>query len=173
MYESNISQEKPIEVPSNLPENYYSKLPIRFGVIIGLIGSVVIMLSVAALSLGTGESVWLSARVIASTLLGESAASGVFPVILGTIMHLISGAVYGALFAFISPRMPRGFWIVAGLLFGIVVWLIALITLPLVINLIDTDSVAYFNVLLISHVIFGLNLGVAGSLHGYRQRQTT
>jgi len=155
-------------IPPRDPANYFSELSVRFGVFAGLIGSVVIIAIITGLTLGSGQDIWLSPRVIASVFLGEGAFTGILPIILGTIVHFISGAVYGAVFAYIVPRLPRGFWVVAGLLYGLIIWGIASIVLRPFIQPINISSIAYFTVLLFSHIVFGLILGTAGSLHGYR-----
>ena len=166
------TQELAVEtgVPSTVPENYYSQLPLPFGAIFGVVGSLLIMGIIGALSVASGEGLWLSPRIIASALLGDSAASGALPVILGTMIHLASGAMYGLLFARLMPRMPRPFWMVAGLVYGISIWLIAYIALPIVVEPIDIDDVTYFNVLLLSHLLYGFYLGVAGGLFGLMNR---
>jgi hypothetical protein len=166
---SNNSQDPTRDTRS--PKAYFSELPVRAGAFAGFMGSVAIMAIIGILAVATGQDVWLSPRVIASVLLREGAATGVFPILLGTIMHLSIGAVYGAIFARIMPRMPRAFWIVVGLLYGVVIWVIAVIVLPLVIGISDISSVAYFSALIISNVTFGIFLGSAATAYGYRQAQ--
>lgn len=153
---------------AQVPSNYFGYLPVRLGIVFGIFGAILIMALIAVLSLGSDEDIWQSPRMIASALLGENAAVGVFPILLGTVIHLLSGAAYGALFAAVMPRLPRPFWIVAGLLFGIAIWFLAVIGLPLVVEPVAMDEVTYFNILLITHLAFGLNLGAAGGLFGLK-----
>ncbi len=166
MQNSRTSTQQLPALPESVPTNYYSYLPVRVGIVFGLMGSLLIMALIALLTVSAGADIFLSSRVIASVLLGEGAVSGILPIILGTLIHLASGAVYGAIFAAVMPRMPRPFWIVAGLLFAVVIWVIAMIALPLIVQPIGISQVTYFNVLLISHLLFGLNLGAAGGLYG-------
>lgn len=154
---------------ANIPENYFSDLPVRFGAFAGVMGSVSIMAVIGLLALATGQSVWLAPRVIASTLMGAAAETGFFAVILGTVMHLVAGALYGALFAAIMPRMPRAFWAVAGMVFGVAIWGIAWIGLPYFIEPVGVSETTYFSALIISHVTYGVFLGIAGSMYGYKR----
>lgn len=124
-FESEDSSLQPAQVSSN----YFGYLSVRLGIVFGIIGALFIMALIAVLSLGSGEDIWQSPRMIASALLGENAAVGIFPIVLGTFIRLLSGAAYGALFAAMMPRLPSPFWIVAGLLFGVAIWFVAVIGL--------------------------------------------
>ena len=161
------AQDIPTRAPStNVPENYYSELPVRFGVLFGVLGSLLIMAFIAVLTTTVSADIWQSPRFIASVLMGSGAATGIFPIILGTVIHLASGAAYGAIFAWITPRMPRPFWIVTGLLYGLAIWVIAVLALPLLVEPVGISQTAYFNALIISHVVFGINLGLGGAAGG-------
>lgn len=169
----------PIGLPNSdiaanpVPQNYFSKLPLAFGAFAGLMGSFAIMAIVAIMALAAGTDIFLSPRIIASALLGSSAETGVFAVIVGTVIHLVSGTVYGAIFAAIVPSIPRGFYIVAGLVFGMAIWAIAAIGLPFFIadEIGGFTEVGYFSVLIISHAAYGIFLGTAGALYGYVGRK--
>lgn len=158
---------------NNVPKNYFSKLPLTYGAFAGLMGSFAIMAVVAVMALAAGTDIFLSPRIIASAVMGANAETGVLAIIVGTIIHLISGTVYGAIFAAIVPRIPRGFYFVAGILFGVAIWAIAAIGLPFFISdeIGGVSDVAYFNVLIIAHVSYGIFLGTAGALHGYIGRR--
>ncbi|MEL7433979.1 MAG: hypothetical protein AAFN11_08520, partial [Chloroflexota bacterium] len=76
------------------------------------------------------------------------------------------GSLYGVIFAFAMPRMPRAFWFVAGIIYGVGLWAIAAYTLP---ALAQTDMMSdqlYTNALVVSHIVFGITLGIAGSFFG-------
>lgn len=171
-YDESTSKPQVVVAPPRTPANYFSELPVRIGAFAGLMGSVTIIAILAGLTVSGGEDVWTAPRAIASAFLGEGAATGFFPVILGTIVHLISGTMYGALFAYVTPRMPRAFWVVTGMMFGVAIWVIALIGLPVFIEPVQISETTYFNVLLISHIVFGLVLGIAGALYGFREGNT-
>lgn len=164
---SDITSES---VSERIPKNYFSELPIPVGAFAGFMGSIAIMAVVGIVAIVTGTDVWLSPRYIGSALLGAAAWEGVAGIVVGTIIHLVSGVVYGAIFAFIMPKMPRAFWSVAGVLFGLAIWVIAAVGLPMFLNAEagGITSIQYFTGLIIAHVTYGLFLGVAGSLYGYR-----
>ena len=155
-------------LPSRLPDNYMSDFSAIPGAFAGFMGSVIIIAIIGALALATGQDIWLSPRLIASTLLGEGAATGAFPIILGTIMHLSIGVVYGAFFGLITPTMPRALWIVAGIIYGVAIWGIAAVLIPLL-SPFDTATTAYFSALIIANVIFGITLGIAATFYGFRK----
>jgi hypothetical protein len=144
------------------------KLPVHIGIVAGLFGSLAIIAIIAVLTRVANMDIWFSPRTIASVLFRESAAAGLAPIIVGTLIHFASGAAYGALFARLSPRLPAAFWIVAGLIFGVGIWVVAILALPLAIVPVGVDPREYFDVLLISHLLYGLVLGIAGTLYGLR-----
>jgi hypothetical protein len=123
---------------------------------------------IAILTITGSEDLGRSPRIIASVFLGENAATGLLPVILDTIIHLMSGAMYGAIFAVVMARLrvPRPLWILVGLLYGVVIWGIAAVGLPVLVQTIDINQTTYFSVLLLSHLLFGLTLGFAGAFYG-------
>ena len=143
-----------------------SKLSLRAGILAGLVGSVAVIIVVTAAVLTAGEDIWIAPRTIASVFFGDNAMTGFFPVIVGTIMHFVTGALEGAIFALILPRLPRAFWIVAGLIYGVAAWVVASFALLPEIAPIMTSIEGYGSVLLIGHVAFGLVLGLFGATYG-------
>jgi uncharacterized membrane protein YagU involved in acid resistance len=124
------------------------------------------MLVVLGILVFSQNDIFTAARMIATVVYGPEVETGVTPIIVGTLIHLLTGGIFGAVFAWIMPRLPRGIWVVAGLIYGEAVWLIStFILLPIVAPLITTAD-ANFNVLLIGHVIYGLVLGIAGGTYG-------
>jgi hypothetical protein len=152
-----------VEVP--LPANYESKLPVRVGLVAGIFGAVSIIAVVTFLLIVNGRDIWTAARLIATVVYGPDAAVGVAPIIVGTIIHLITGGVLGALFARLMPCMPRGIWMVAGLLYGLAAWLLSsFVVLPILAPpMIAAD--ANKNALLLAHVVYGFVLGIAGATY--------
>ena len=148
-----------------LPANYESKLPVRAGLLAGLAGALSIMVVVAAILVLSGQDIWTAARLIAVVVYGPDAAIGLAPIVVGTAIHLLMGSVLGTVFARVLPCMPRNIWVVAGLLYGIVAWLVStFLVLPIVAPpMIAAD--ANVNVLLLAHVVYGLVLGVAGATY--------
>lgn len=148
-----------------LPANYESKLPVHAGLLAGVVGALSIMLVVAALLVLSGRDIWTAARLIAVVVYGPDAAEGIAPIVVGTTIHILMGSVLGTIFASVLPCMPRSIWVVAGLMYGIIAWMVStFIVLPIVAPpMIAAD--ANFNVLLLAHVIYGLILGVAGATY--------
>jgi len=154
-----------------MPENYLSDLPIIVGMVAGVIGSFAIIAVITLLALAAGQDIFLSPRVIASVILGDSAFTGALPIVVGTVMHIGAGIFYGALFAFAMPKMPRAFWFVAGIIFSVVIWGIAAFLLPFLIPENQIAPNVYTNALIISHITYGITLGLAGSAYGINRRR--
>ncbi len=165
-----IMKEASAESGKQTPQNYFGTLSVSTGVIAGIIGAVGIIIVIGILALVTGRDPFLSPRFIASIVLRDAAwatgAGATLAIGLGTIMHLITGAIYGAIFALVMPKMPRGFWFVAGILFAVVLWVISAFGLPLITPENQIDSLVYTNAEIVSHLIFGITLGIAGSFFG-------
>jgi hypothetical protein len=154
-------------VSNDLPiANYQSELPVRAGLLAGVVGSLAIMVVVTALLIITGRDIWTAARLIATVVYGPEASEGFLPIVIGTIIHLVTGGVLGAIFGRIMPSMPRGFWLVPGLMYGVAAWILSsFVILPVVApSTIQAD--ANIEVLLLAHVVYGLTLGLAGASYG-------
>lgn len=130
--------EKAAHQPSEadmIPYNSMSGLSVKKGMVAGIIGAIGIIVGIMIMSLIAGYDIWLGPRFIASIVLRESAwfsgTMGTISIVVGTILHLIVGGIYGAIFAYLIPAMPRGFWIVAGIIFGVLTWGIAAVLLHL------------------------------------------
>ncbi len=147
------------------PENYEIILPVRVGFIIGVIGSLSIMVIVAGILVFGGEDIFAAARLIAAVVYGPDAVIGIVPIGIGTLVHLLTGGIFGAIFAYFMPAIPRGFLIVAGLVYAIMVWLVStFIILPVVSPpMIVTD--ANKSILLLAHVVYGLVFGVGSGTY--------
>ncbi|MEO1288705.1 MAG: DUF6789 family protein [Chloroflexota bacterium] len=165
-----MSQATTTSSSNMTPANYFSTMPVRTGIIAGIIGSVGIIFAITVLALATSLDPFLSPRFIASVILRDGAwatgAGGTLAIAVGTLMHLAAGAFYGAVFAFAMPKMPRGFWFVAGLIFGVVIWGIAAVALPILAPANEIQPIVYTNAQIISHLVFGITLGIAGSFFG-------
>lgn len=152
------------------PENYFGTLPLSTGIIAGIVGALGIIVVIGILALATGRDPFLSARFIASIILGESAwatdGGASLAIIVGTTLHIIVGAIYGAVFAIVMPKMPRGFWFVAGILYAVLLWGISAVVLPLITPENQIDALAYTNAAITSHLVYGIILGIAGSFFG-------
>ncbi len=146
--------------------NYESKLTVLAGITAGVFGSLSIMVVVAGILVLGGRDIFTAARLIATVVYGPDAAVGIAPIIVGTVIHLITGGGLGAIFAIVVPRLPRAFWMVAGLVYGLAAWLAStFIILPVIAPpMIAAD--ANINVLLFAHVVYGFVIGIAGTGYG-------
>lgn len=141
------------------------RLSRRDGAVAGLIGAVIMMAVIGGIVLATGYSLFTAPVAIASIVFGEG-ASGMFPIVVGTIIHLATGTALGYLFAALMPSIHRTMWLVAGLIYGILAWgFSTVVILPLLSqSAVPTDT---FGPLLIAHVLYGFTLGVAGNVYDW------
>ncbi|MFP4322826.1 MAG: DUF6789 family protein, partial [Anaerolineales bacterium] len=143
------------------------------GLVGGLAGAVAIMIVIAIIAPGTGFEVWTSPSVIASIILRDNAEADALSVILGTVMHLSLGAVFGVVFSWVAPRLTATYpyWIVLGLIYGVFIWLAAILVLPAIVDADDISTETYFTALLIANVLYGFVVGLVGLLFELRQDQ--
>jgi hypothetical protein len=137
------------------------------GALAGLGGGVAMAIVAALISASMGQDVWHESKRIAAIVYGEAAlaqpgfAAG--PVLVGTFLHLVVSALLGAAFGIITRRvlhLTSDFWtpVLAGLIYGMLVWLIAYfvvlpLTNPLLLEL-------YAPAFIIQHVVYGLVTGM-------------
>jgi hypothetical protein len=140
------------------------------GLLAGLGGGLTMTITAALLTRALDQDLWLQPKVIASLVLGSSATSQAgfvaAPVLLGLLLHLLAAALLGALFAIGMRRIARlpsdyGVPEVAGLVFGLLIWLAAyFVVLPL---FAPALLGIYAPALLIQHLMYG---AVTGLLYG-------
>jgi len=147
--------------------NYAEKIdfPVRAGAAAGFAGALAIMVVIGTMLILGGLDVFAAARLIASVLLGSAAETGLIPVILGTLIHLVTGTTLGVLFARVMPQMYRTAWAAVGLAYGFGTWVLtySLILAPLF-PLASTAESGY--ALLFAHAIYGVILGLAAAVYG-------
>jgi hypothetical protein len=147
-------------------ENYETKLPVVAGLIAGLAGSLAIMVVVTGILLVSGNDLGMAARLIASFVYGSDAGTGFAPIVVGTLLHVVTGTVFGAIFARIVPSLPRNVFIIAGLIYGILTWFVtSYAILPIAVPLMVASEVNV-GVLLIAHVVYGFTLGIVAATYG-------
>jgi|GEM_PF-2690278 len=144
-------------------ENYETKLPARAGFIAGVFGSLIIIIVVTGIVMLNGSDIWMAARLIATVVYGPDAMVGAAPIVIGTIIHLTTGGVLGLIFARIVPRLPRGFWMVVGLGYGVIAWALSTFIILPVLAPPMIAAAANVSVLFIAHIIYGFVLGLAGA----------
>ncbi len=148
---------------TTLPENYETRMDVGSGLIAGIFGSLGIMVVVTIILVLNGHDIWEAVRLIATVVYGPDAVIGTGPIVIGTIIHLMTGGILGIVFALLLPCMPRGIWVVAGLIYGFAAWIVStFLILPLLAPpMIAAD--ASVSILLLAHVAYGLILGLASA----------
>lgn len=152
-------------VESPVRENSETQLPVRAGILAGIAGSLSIVVVITGILILNGEDLFAAARMIASVVYGAE-ATGAFPIVLGTMIHLATGAVLGAIFARLMPRMYRNLWIVAGLMYGVLAWIVSTFLILPILAPTMISGMTNVYVLLLAHVIYGMMLGIAGGSYG-------
>ena len=145
--------------------SYQTKVRLTAGLLAGFISALSIIVVVTAGLVLTGSDIWTAARLIATSLFGDTAAGGGWlAVILGTLIHLLTGTLFGGLFAAFVPRLPANVYVVAGILYGLLVWIVmGLVVLPVSARLLVASS-GNLIMLLFAHVIYGFVLGIAAGV---------
>ena len=93
----------------------------------GIVACIAMEIFAMVASSAMGQGFWTPQRLTAATFMGVDALlGGGGTVLLGLVMHLVAGAVLGVIFALLTPRVTSaGRDLGLGLLFGIVVWVVA------------------------------------------------
>jgi hypothetical protein len=134
------------------------------GLFAGLVGGVVLAVFRITMALGAGGDAWHPLEMAAAPLLGERALVPGFDLsafVLGTILHFAIAAMWGGGFGFFFHGLAARGTVIAGALFGLVVWFTMMyVVLPLA-DLAELAASAPVRDALIGHVLFGLGLGIA------------
>jgi len=132
------------------------------GALAGLGGGSAMALIGALLTHALDQDRWLQLKVIAGLVLGPAVAtqSGFVagPIVLGALIHLAVAALLGALFEVGMRRIAHGIPEVAGLAYGLLIWLAAFfVVIPIVSPLLLQ---IYAPALLIQHLVYGAVTGL-------------
>src|SRR5688572_15435119 len=98
----------------------------RGGIVAGLVGGVAIAVLGLIIAAAGGQDPWIAMKGAAVPFLGKEILVPGFaagPVLLGIIMHFVVSAVWGMLFGWLFYGIGRTATIVAGLMWGLVVWI--------------------------------------------------
>lgn len=98
-----------------------------------LAGTLDILAACGNFSIQTGRDPSIVLKFVASGALGPDALAGGIPIaLLGLLFHFIIAFSWTTLFFIIYPKLPKGSWILYGLIYGVVVWLLMnLVVIPL------------------------------------------
>ena len=137
------------------------------GAIAGLAGGVAMAAVAALLSISIGQDMWHESKRIAAIVYGPAALAqpgfDLGPVLVGTLLHLIVSALLGAIFGIVTRRILHltsdfGTPILAGLIYGLLIWMVAYFIVLPIFNpaLLDVYAPAF----IIQHVVFGIVTGL-------------
>jgi hypothetical protein len=138
------------------------------GTIAGLVGGLAMAIVGAIISLTIGGDIWLESKQIAAAVYGPAAlASSGFdagPVLIGTLLHFVVSAAFGALFGIVMRRVLHltsdfGTMVLAGLIYGMLLWLLAFFVILPLLNptLLETYAPSF----IIQHIVYGVVTGLA------------
>jgi hypothetical protein len=141
-----------------------AKQAIKGGAVAGLIGGAVITVFLTALVLIKGGDVWSNVfKGAAAPFLGAAATRPGFdagPVMLGALIHFAISIGCGIAFGVLAYGLSKPMTLLASLAFGIVVWLgMYYVALPLA-GLGDMARETPIANAIITHLVFGLAVGV-------------
>jgi uncharacterized membrane protein YagU involved in acid resistance len=151
-----------------------SRLPDIMGLgggIAGLVGGIAMAIVAAILAASRGNDIWLEAKQIANPLfttdVGALPGFVAGPVIVGTLIHLFLSIVFGSTYSIIMRRIFKlpsdmGVPVLAGLIFGLTIWMIAYFVVLPIVNpaLLDMYQPAF----VIQHIVYGIVTGLVYSL---------
>lgn len=133
------------------------------GAIAGLAGGIAMMFTAALIADSLGRDTWLEARQIAAVFYGDAAASGMGPVLVGTLVHLLVSALLGAAFGIVSRRVLRltsdfGTPVLVGMIYGMLIWMAAYFVVLPIANpaLLDTYQPSF----IIQNLVYGVVAGL-------------
>jgi hypothetical protein len=114
-----------------------------------------------------GQDAWLEPKQIAAVVWGAAALThtefDAAPVLVGTLIHFVTSAVVGAIFGIVTRRwlhLPSDFGtpVLAGLVYGLLVWLVAYFVVLPVVDPFLLDS--YAPAFIIQHIVYGVVTGL-------------
>ena len=153
-----------------------AKSALKGGAAAGAIAGAVLTAFMIVMALVKGMDPWQTAlKGAAAPLLGDAAMRPGFelgPVLLGLVCHFAVSIGWGLLFGLIAYGLSKPMTMLAGALWGVVVWLgMFYVVLPLV-GLADMARESPVSTAVIYHVFFGIALG-AGFLPFQRRKHAT
>ncbi len=134
------------------------------GLLAGLAGGLVIAVFRITMALRAGGDAWHPLEMAAAPVLGERALLPGFDLsafVLGTILHFAIAAAWGGVFGFFFHGLATRGTVIAGALFGLVVWFTMMyVVLPLA-GVAALASAVPIRDAIVAHVLFGLGVGIA------------
>lgn len=138
------------------------------GALAGLAGGLAMALVGALIAAGRGDSIWRTPKQIAAFLFGTSSLSNpgfdLAPVLAGSLLHIALSMVFGVAYAVIISRVlgvttEYGAPVVGGLVYGLLIWMIAYFVVAPLFNPALLD--AYAPSFIIQNLVYGTAVGLA------------
>jgi hypothetical protein len=137
------------------------------GALAGLAGGVAMSAVGALIAFAIQESVWRTPKQISAMVFGSAAlASPGFdlgPVLVGSLIHLALSMLFGVLYAILISRVFRvtteyGAPVVGGLVYGLLIWLVAYFIVVPIVNpaLLDVYAPSF----IIQNLVYGTVVGL-------------
>jgi hypothetical protein len=137
---------------------------VKGGVVAGLLAGTVSAIVAAAISLASGENLWVSAKIATYPFFGERALQPLFEpdlIVFGALIHFAVSVGWSVAFAVLMHGRSTPSPIITGTAWGVVVWLVMFyVALPLV----GAEKVVQLTPLwraIVEHLIFGLSVSFA------------
>jgi len=131
---------------------------LKGGVLGGLIAGIVLSLFMLATNIMNGSDVWVGMKAAGLPFLGERGKLPGFDavaVVVGVFSHMVVSIVWGTLFGLLFYGLSKTATLVAGLGWGIVVWIgMAYVLLPLL-GLGDLMAGMPIGLAMLEHLLFG------------------
>jgi hypothetical protein len=136
---------------------------IKGGVVAGIVGGVVIAALLLALALAEGRDPWMVLKGAGAPFLGARAMQpglDVAAVAVGALCHFAVSIVWGVLFGLVFFGLSKAATLVAGVFWGVVVWLgMYYVVLPLV-GLSEVTRTTPIVTAVVTHLAFGLGVAL-------------
>jgi hypothetical protein len=134
------------------------------GAAAGLIGGVVIAFFLFVMAVVQGLDVWTVFKAASAPFYGDEAFEpglDAGPVLMGTLLHFAIALAWGVLFGVLAYGLSNPMTVLAGALYGLIVWLgMYYVVLPLV-GLGEMVRTATTSTTIIAHILFGIAVGAA------------
>jgi len=137
------------------------------GAIAGLGGGLAMAIVAALIARSMGQDMWIESKRIATVVYGPAAVAEpgfvLGPVLVGTLLHFAISAALGALFGIVMRRLLQltsdfGTPLLAGLVYGMLVWLVAYFLVLPVINPLLLEI--YAPAFIVQHIVYGAVTGL-------------
>ena len=143
------------------------KVTVEVGIVAGIIGGMLMAALTMMATAASGMGLLAPLKLIAATFFGKEATAGGAGVLLvGLMLHMMNAAVLGVIFAALIRRIEGGgAAVVAGLAFGIAVWLATtFIALPVADPIMRAAVATIPGVWFVAHMFFGVGVGSVPAL---------